>query len=154
MKTIFFQLQVMPIRGLANLFFILFSTLITAVSCKKATVKNENTSGIVNTIANQAFGAIVASDHFTWSASKLITLNIQALNEDIFQKNVLIVKTEKNEVVLIQSIGMNENIQQQITIPATATVLNISYGSIKKSIAIQNNVASFSFEAPLLAQFQ
>ena len=154
MKTIFFQLQVMPIRSLTNLFFILLSTLITAVSCKKPNAKNESASSIVNTIADQAFGAIVASDHFTWNASKLITLNIQALSADIFQKNVLIVKTENNEVVLVQTIGINETLQQQISIPATASVLHISYGTINKLIAIQNDVATINFETPIPVQYQ
>jgi hypothetical protein len=154
MKTFIILLQAMPLRSLTQLLFIVVSTIITAVSCKKPFSNSNSATNITDIVADQAFGAIVASDHFTWATSKLITLNITALSQDIFEKNALIVKTENNEVVLIENIGINENQQQQITVPANTTQLSINYGTINKTISIVNNIATLDFTTPIPSQYQ
>jgi hypothetical protein len=154
MKTFIILLQAMPLRSLTQLLFIVVSTIITAVSCKKPFSNSNSATNITDIVADQAFGAIVASDHFTWATSKLTTLNITALSQDIFEKNALIVKTENNEVVLIENIGINENQQQQITVPANTTQLSINYGTINKTISIVNNIATLDFTTPIPSQYQ
>lgn len=154
MKTLIILLQAMPLRSFIQLLFIVVSTIITVVSCKKPYSSTDNKTNVTDMLADQAFGAIVASDHFTWSTSKLITLNISALSQDILDKNVLIVKTENNEVVLVENIGMNENLQQQISVPANTAQLSFSYGTISKTIEIVNNVAVLDFTTPIPSQYQ
>jgi|DEB19_MinimDraft_2_1074335.scaffolds.fasta_scaffold01327_2 hypothetical protein len=113
-----------------------FIGIISISSCKKdlelqKTLPNAN-------VSPTHFKEIKVVPTFNWKSTKVISLNVMAANTPIEITNTLVVKTETGDVVFSKLQKMNEAYIGNITLPLKAEKVIISYGTIVKTIAINN----------------
>ena len=106
------------------------------------------------TTQNGNFKSIVASENFNWDTHKQITLEVTPLATSNTETFTLIVKTTDNQILYSHAMQMSEALSQNISVPADAQQLEISYGAITKQIDIVEDIAKFDFLTPIPAAYQ
>jgi hypothetical protein len=114
----------------------------TFTSCKKlesADTKIEPTPTVTN------FKQIKADPSFDWKSTKVISINVEALNPELDITNTLFVKSESGDVLLTKLHKMNESYTANITVPLKTTKVIVNFGSIVKTVSINNGSAVINF---------
>jgi len=114
----------------------------TFTSCKKlesADTKIEPTPTVTN------FKQIKADPSFDWKSTKVISINVEALNPELDITNTLFVKSESGDVLLTKLHKMNESYTANLTVPLKTTKVIVNFGSIVKTVSINNGSAVINF---------
>lgn len=115
---------------------------ITFTSCKKLEDVEPKTV-IVPTVTS--FKQIKVDPSFNWKSTKVISINVEALNPELEITNTLFVKSESGEVLLTKLHKMNESYTANITVPLKTTKVIVNFGSIVKTVSIKNGSAVINF---------
>jgi hypothetical protein len=107
--------------------------------CKKV----ENASSSEKPITN--FKQIVSSPDFNWKNTHQVNLKIAAANVPVAISNTLVITTETGETIFKKLHKMNESFLAPITLPKSVKKVIITYGSIKKTVAVANQTIDFNF---------
>jgi predicted transposase/invertase (TIGR01784 family) len=76
---------------------------------------------------------------------KVISINVEALNPELDITNTLFVKSESGEVLLTKLHKMNESYTANLTVPLKTTKVIVNFGSIVKTVSINNGSAVINF---------
>ncbi|MFA9213401.1 MAG: hypothetical protein ACEQSR_06090 [Candidatus Methylacidiphilales bacterium] len=118
----------------------LIQTIFT--SCKK--LENAEPKTVITpTVTN--FKQIKADPTFNWKSTKVIAVNIVAVNAEVNITNTLFVKTENGNILFTKLHKMNESYTGNITVPSKTDKVIISFGSIVKTVSINNGSALINF---------
>ena len=115
---------------------------VTFTSCKKLEDVEPKTV-IVPTVTS--FKQIKVDPSFNWKSTKVISINVEALNPELDITNTLFVKSESGEVLLTKLHKMNESYTANITVPLKTTKVIVNFGSIVKTVSINNGSAVINF---------
>jgi hypothetical protein len=119
----------------------LFAVVLFFSSCLDESVlpefKSENASNM---------NELRVSESFDWKTTKTIQITITGLpvlpNTNA-SKSTLTLKG-KNDIYYSGFHAINENLNFTTTVPATETQIKLKFGSIEKTVSIENNKAAFS----------
>jgi hypothetical protein len=75
----------------------------------------------------------------------VVTLKIEASITPIKISNTLVVKAESGEVIFKKLQNMNEAYIGYITLPNSMKKVNVSFGSISKTVDIVENTIDFNY---------
>jgi hypothetical protein len=115
---------------------------VTFTSCKKLEDVEPKTV-IVPTVTS--FKQIKVDPSFNWKSTKVISINVEALNPELDITNTLFVKSESGEVLLTKLHKMNESYTANLTVPLKTTKVIVNFGSIVKTVSINNGSAVINF---------
>jgi hypothetical protein len=115
---------------------------VTFTSCKKLEDVEPKTV-IVPTVTS--FKQIKVDPSFNWKSTKVISINVEALNPELDITNTLFVKSESGDVLLTKLHKMNESYTANITVPLKTTKVIVNFGSIVKTVSINNGSAVINF---------
>jgi len=92
-----------------------------------------------------SFKQIKVDPSFNWKSTKVISINVEALNPELDITNTLFVKSESGEVLLTKLHKMNESYTANLTVPLKTTKVIVNFGSIGKTVSINNGSAVINF---------
>lgn len=115
---------------------------VTFTSCKKLEDVEPKT---VIVPAVTSFKQIKVDPSFNWKSTKVISINVEALNPELDITNTLFVKSESGDVLLTKLHKMNESYTANITVPLKTTKVIVNFGSIVKTVSINNGSAVINF---------
>ena len=115
---------------------------VTFTSCKKLEDVEPKTV-IVPTVTS--FKQIKVDPSFNLKSTKVISINVEALNPELDITNTLFVKSESGEVLLTKLHKMNESYTANLTVPLKTTKVIVNFGSIVKTVSINNGSAVINF---------
>jgi len=125
-----------------RLLFIILTTLLIAIGCKKELPPPNQEPTPENPLE------IVVSNTFDWKTTRDITLEVTGLNIPVSIRNTLMVKSPDEEKVYLKNqLFMNQNYTLMFTIPSYETEVLVTYGSIRKTLEVTTDIIHFNFIA-------
>ena len=92
-----------------------------------------------------SFKEIKTSTNFDWNTSTPVLINITPLPTLSNITNTLLIKTENGDVVFSKLQTMSEAFSGEVLVPTKITKLVVSFGSISKTLDIENNQINFNY---------
>jgi hypothetical protein len=117
--------------------------IISLHSCKKDVELQVPTTVVPGSATT--FKEIKVNPSFNWKSARVVTLKIEASITPIKISNTLVVKAESGEVIFKKLQNMNEAYIGYITLPNSMKKVNVSFGSISKTVDIVENTIDFNY---------
>ena len=117
---------------------------ISQLSCKKGLQDEVVTPPLIESATS--FKKLQIPSDFTWKTDQLVTLQVAPLATPITVTNTLRVTDELGETVYFaERTKMEDALTRQIRIPDGITQVIVKYGSIQKTVTLQNQIISFNY---------
>lgn len=92
-----------------------------------------------------SFKEIKTSTNFDWKTSAPVLINITPIPTLSNITNTLLIKTENGDVVFSKLQTMSESFSGEVLVPTKIKKLVVSFGSISKTLDIENNQINFNY---------
>lgn len=119
---------------------LLGSLTLVATSCKKTS----------NTPPVTKFSEIKTSNTFDWKTTRKINFQVTGIPTLVNEKNLLMVSSaDGKEVYFKNFMAMSQNLSTTVVIPRGVTNVLVSFGTIKKTMAVTGGTLDFNYTADL-----
>ncbi len=119
----------------------------TTTSCVKGVKNPANTAGT-------SLKEVIAPATFNWQSVTVITIKVTPMPPTSNRAMALEIRSDEGALLFVQQLTMHQALEQQISVPAGTTMVQMSYGNIKKSIDVVNGIANIDYTLPIPTQYQ